>query len=228
MEKIVIFDWGGVIIHHYPADNNAKDAIIRIFKSFNPSLTDEEAYHVYTSTLKDENGIYISQQNDKDSFIKWVNRIEKAGNFKTTFPEFYKRFSEEYKKTGYYKEVVSYVHSLKERGIKIGLFSDLICTCYEALNKQVDLSKFDYVWLSYMIHFRKNSEEAFIIVERTLNVLPENILFIDDTTVNIENAKKRGWQTCQATGDELEHIKDAVEQFLNNEYDNISKNRIKG
>ena len=29
MSKIVIFDWGGVIMHKHPVDNNDKQAIIR-------------------------------------------------------------------------------------------------------------------------------------------------------------------------------------------------------
>ena len=40
MEKIVIFDWGGVIMHKHPVDNNDRQAIIRTIKSFNNSLTE--------------------------------------------------------------------------------------------------------------------------------------------------------------------------------------------
>ena len=54
-----------------------------------------------------------------------------------------------------------------------------------------------------------------------MQALPENIMFIDDTTLNIENAKSRGWNTCQAQGFELDKIKASVNQFLNieNEHD---------
>ena len=64
MEKIVIFDWGGVIMHKHPVDNNDRQAIIRTIKSFNNSLTDDEAWDIYIKTLVDENGIFISRQND--------------------------------------------------------------------------------------------------------------------------------------------------------------------
>ena len=214
MGKVVIFDWGGVILHNYLVDNNDNQAIIRTIKSFNPNLTDEESWNIYRKTLPDEFGVYISEQDDLVSKTKWVKWLSQAGNFNTSVEEFAKRFSEEYLKTGYYKELVDYIHSLK-RFCKIGLFSDLIFCCYEALDKQVDLSQFNYVWLSYLIHQKKTSEEAFIIAENDMQVPPEEILFIDDTTTNIKNAQKRGWNTCQALGYEFYKIKDTIEKFLN-------------
>ncbi len=213
MGKVVIFDWGGVIMHKHPVDNNDKQAIIRTIKSFNPRLTDDEAWNVYTKTLVDENGIYISRQNDGLSIAKWIKRINKASGFNASVEDFSKRFIYEQLKVGYYKEIVDYIHSLRGN-CKIGLFSDLIFCCEPVLDKQVDLSQFDYVWLSYKTHLRKNTEEAFELVETDLQVSPKDILFIDDTTINIENAKKRGWNTCQAFGYELDKIKSYVESFL--------------
>ena len=213
MGKVVIFDWGGVILHSYLDKNNDKEAVIRTIKSFNSNLTDEEAWNAYRKTLADENGIYISEQDDQISKIKWVERLSKAGNFIVTEEEFSRSFIEEYLKTDNYKELVKYIHSLKDY-CKIGLFSDLIYCCLPALDKQVDLCQFDYVWLSYIIHLKKSSEEAFKLAEKDMQVLPQDILFIDDTSTNIENAKKRGWNTCQAIGLEFDKIKDHIENFL--------------
>lgn len=213
MRKVVIFDWGGVIMHKHPVDNNDKQAIIRTIKSFNSNLTDEEAWDVYAKTLIDENGIYISRQDDELSKQKWIDRINKAGNFNVSLEEFAERFIEEHLKVGYYKELVDFIHSLKDK-CQIGLFSDLIFCCAPVLDKQVDLSQFDYIWLSFITHLRKNTEDAFKLVEMDLKVYPEDILFIDDTSINIENANKRGWNTCQAFGYELDKIRDSVEEFL--------------
>lgn len=214
MEKIVVFDWGGVIMHKHPIDNNDRQAIIRAVRSFNPSLTEEEAWDIYFDTLPDENGVYISKQDDEQSKEKWIARLNARGNLNTTVEEFSKRFAEEYLKVDYYKDLVEYIYSLKGK-CKLAIFSDLIYCCYPALSKQVDLSEFDYVWLSYQIHEKKGNERAFQIVEEGMQALPENIMFIDDTTLNIENAKSRGWNTCQAQGFELDKIKASVNQFLN-------------
>ena len=109
MKKVVIFDWGGVIMHKHPVENNDRQAIIRTIKSFNPSLTDDEAWDVYSKTLLDENGIYISRQDDELSKRKWVERINQTGNFDTTVEEFAKKFAEEHIKVGYYKELVDFI-----------------------------------------------------------------------------------------------------------------------
>lgn len=216
MSKVVIFDWGGVIMHKTPVDNNDKQAIIRTIMSFNPNLSEDEAWDVYIKTLTDENGIYISRQNDEESIQKWIDRLNQVGHLNTTVEEFSKRFIEEHLKVDYYKDLVEYIHSLKEK-CKIAIFSDLIYCCYPVLDSQVDLSQFDFVWLSYITHVRKNEEKAFEIVEQDLQTYPSDIMFIDDTSVNIENAKKRGWNTCQAFGYELDKIKSSVEQFLSDE-----------
>lgn len=214
MEKIVVFDWGGVIMHKHPIENNDKEAIVRTVRSFNPSLTEQEAWDVYFDTLPDENGVYISKQEDEQSKQKWIDRLNSKGNLNTTVEEFSKRLTEEYLKVDYYKDLVEYIYSLKDK-CKIAIFSDLIYCCYPALASQVDLSVFDYVWLSYKTHVRKSEDKAFQIVEEGINITPDNILFIDDTLKNIENAKNRGWNTCQAQGYELDKIKEAVNQFLN-------------
>lgn len=213
MEKVVIFDWGGVIMHKSPVDNNDKQAIIRTIQSFNTTLSDDETWNVYVKTLADENGIYISRQNDEQSKEKWIDRLNSVGNLNTTVEDFSKKFIEEHLTVGYYKDLVDYIHSLKDK-CKICIFSDLIYCCAPILDSHVDLKQFDYVWLSFITHYRKNEETAFKIVEQDLQTSPDNILFIDDTLVNIENAKKRGWNTCQAYGYELDKIKESVEQFL--------------
>ena len=215
LTKVIIFDWGGVIMHRDPVENNDKQAIIRVIKSFNPTLSDDEAWDVYLNSLIDENGIYISQQCDEVSKAKWVERLNNLGNFNASLQEFSEKFSAGYLSVGYYSDLIDYMYSLKDK-CQIGLFSDLIYGCTPALNKQLDLSKFDNVWLSYQTGLRKNTEDAFILIENDLLVSPENILFIDDSTVNIMNAKKRGWQTCQAFGYEIDKIKASVTDFLNN------------
>ena len=225
MDKIVIFDWGGVIMHKHPVDNNDKQAIIRTIKSFNQDLSDDEAWSVYINTLIDENGIYISRQNDEQSIMKWIDRLNSVGHFNTSVEDFSRKFIEEHLKVDYYKDLVEYIHSLKGK-CKIAIFSDLIYCCYPVLDNQVDLSRFDYVWLSYLTHVRKNEETAFQIVERDLQVSSSNIMFIDDTSVNIENAKKRGWNTCQAFGYELDKIKTSIEQFLSNELEQGNEGKI--
>ena len=125
MEKIVIFDWGGVIMHKHPVDNNDKQAIIRTIKSFNNSLSDDEAWDIYVKTLVDENGIFISRQNDDKSKIKWIDRLNYVGNLNTTEEELVKKFIQEHLKVGYYKDLVGEDYKTVEAHFKAAGFTNI-------------------------------------------------------------------------------------------------------
>lgn len=51
--------------------------------------------------------------------------------------------------------------------------------------------------------FAKPDSKAFEYIEDTVKINPENILFIDDTQINIDEANKRKWKTCRADGFEF-------------------------
>ena len=87
----------------------------------------------------------------------------------------------------------------------------------QRLDKQVDLKQFDYVWLSCELNTRKPKDKIYEIVENDCKIEPNNILFIDDSKENIEMAKNRGWNTCLATGHELNRIKEKINELLNKE-----------
>ena len=212
MEKIIIFDWGGIILKEYPNHYCDRDAIIDTIKKFNNKLTNEESYQLYLDTLKDEQGRIISIFNDKENKYKWFKRINTQGNLNTTYNLFIEEFINNYKKIDKYEEVVDYIYSLKGK-VKLYLFSDLIFTCYDALKKQIDLSVFDNVFLSFEEGYIKTHIEAFINVNNKLK--NKEILFIDNNQRNIENAKKIGWHTLKATGDDLILIKETINKFLN-------------
>ena len=214
MNKIVIFDWGGVILKEYPEHYCDRDAINATMKKFNSDLTDDEAYQLYLDTLKDENGNIISIFNDYDNKYKWYERAKKNGNLSASYEGFISEFINNYVKIDKYEKVVDYIYSLKDR-VPLALFSDLIFVCFKSLENHINLDVFDNVFLSYEEGFVKSNIEAFENVESKLNLDGRNILFIDNNENNISNAKKRGWNTCLAYGYEIEKIKKCVEEFLN-------------
>lgn len=214
MNKIVIFDWGGVILKEYPEHYCDRDAIKETIRKFNNSLTEDEAYQIYLDTLRDENNQIISIFNDYEHKYKWYQRINEKGNLNVSYEDFVKAFSHNYTKIDKYKEVVDYIYSLKGKA-NLALFSDLIFVCFDALNNHIDLSVFDKVFLSYEEGYVKSGIDAFMNVEKVLNINGENILFIDNNENNINNAKKCGWNTCLAYGYELDKIKESVDIFLN-------------
>ena len=213
-EKLVVFDWGGVILCEPPDENNSKQAIVRIVKTYAPNISDEVAYQVYLETLHDEHGTNISTQNDLESKHKWVSRISRKLNRTIEYDDFVRTFSKEYQKISYKKEVVKYIASL-EKTCKLGLMSNLVFACEDALKTQVKNIAFDYLWLSFKMGYRKPEKVIFEMIKQEVNMPAKWILLIDDKAKNIEQANKCGWHTCMATGNELAKIKDAVNHFLN-------------
>ena len=215
VNKLVLFDWEGVILRKYPQPHSSKEAIINTIKFFNNSLTEDDAYTAYRATLKDEKGVYVSQYNDDINITKWFERLKEKSNLTVEKADFYNKFEEEFLKTEPYKDVVELIHSLKEK-CNVGVFSDLILYCGKALDKQVDFNTLDYVFLSYRTGLLKTDIKAFENVEKITKIEPENILFIDDNDFNLENARNRGWNTCLAEGFEIEKIKKEINKFLYN------------
>lgn len=211
MRKVVIFDWGGVVESH---ENNLQElnkAIVRTIRKFNRYLSDNEILERWT--IKNSKGILIGATNREQDIKDWVDTIEKNMNIHVTFEEFRKAYEEETSSIKYYKNVVEYVHSLKDR-CEIAILSNLTPFDKKRINKQYDLSQFNYVYLSFEIGMRKPDEKVYKYVLNDLKIAPNQILFIDDDIENISTAKNCGWNTCQAFGYEIYKIKQSVENFL--------------
>lgn len=213
MDKIVISDWGGVVENHENGREDINKAKIRIIKRFNNDISDAEILARWT--VNTSTGISISTTNSEKDIKDWVNQIQKNMNIDIPIDTFKQAYEEEYLKIRYYKDVVEYIHSLKDK-CKIAILSNLIPFDKKRIDYQYDLSKFDFVYLSFEVGLRKPDKRIYDYVSNELGVDKDNILFIDDDENNIEMAKKCGWNTCKAFGYELEKIKSSVDDFLNN------------
>lgn len=211
--KIVIFDWGGVVESHREGEYNCDTAKVDVMKRFDIIMDEKELISKYSSCRKDEFGREIGTVNNIEDIKKWFLRVKQEFKLTCEFEEFCKVYEEEYSKVDYYQEVATFAHSLREK-CNIGILSNLIWLDKRRIDHQMNLEKFDYVWLSFEIESRKPDEETYEIVEKDCNILPENILFIDDTMENLLVAQKRGWNICRANGYEFEKIRNVVNVFL--------------
>ena len=211
MEKIVIFDWGGIVESHENNLQDLKNAKIRLIRKFNSPLSDKEILKGWTD--KTQNGFRVDTINDEQEIRNWVNLVQKNTDINAPFEDFKKAYEEEFSRVKYYKEVAAYAHSLKNR-CKIAILSNLMLFDKKRINDQYNLNKFDHVYLSFEIGMRKPDEAIYKYVLNDLNTSPKNILFIDDDVDNISTAQKCDWNVCQAYGYELDKIKQSVEDFL--------------
>lgn len=206
--KIVIFDWGGIIESHRKGEYNIDVAVENLIKHFNSKENKNIVERYYNRSI--DFGINDIRDIKED---KWFEQIKEEFNLECNPQEFYDYYIKEFDNIEYYKDVVEYAHSLKEK-CQIGILSNLGYLDKQRLDKQVNLKQFDYVWLSFELKCRKPNEKIYKIVEEDCKIKPENILFIDDSKENIDTAKKLGWNICNAYGYELDNIKEKVDEFL--------------
>ena len=206
LDKLVIFDWGGVIESHSEGEYNLYKAIESILKRFNTDLESENNLGKrYVKFLVNK-----KEDETRDSFT----RVKEEFNLNCTREEFESAYEGEFNKIEYYKDVVEFIHSIKKY-CKIGILSNLGKRDKNRLDKQVDLKQFDYVWLSFELKVNKPKEEIYKIVEEECKLESDKILFIDDAEENLIIPKQMGWNVLQASGHELEIIKKNVFKFLN-------------
>ena len=211
MSKVIIFDWGGVVESHENNLQDLKEAKIRMIKKLNSNLSDEEILAGWTD--KTSTGILMGATNDPENIKDWVNLVQYNMGISISYDEFKRLYEEELSSLKYYKEVVDYAHSLKNR-CKIAVLSNLMPFDKKRIDNQYDLDEFDYVYLSFEIGLKKPDKQIYEYVLNDLKIDANDILFIDDDTDNISMAKECGWNTCQAFGYELDKIKKSVEEFL--------------
>lgn len=204
--KLILFDWGNIVESHITG-YNCYDAFNDLFKECGYN-GDEEVFNLLG---KYKLGV-IKSSND---FEKVYAEIAKDFGFTKPYFEFVEAYKKIFSKIDYYKDVAQYEVSLKDK-CYIGILSNLTVFDKERLDKQVNLSLYDYVFLSFEMGLKKPDIEIFEYVQKQLPFEPNNILFIDDRQDNVEMASKIGWDTFQATGLELDKIKQKCEEFLNN------------
>lgn len=111
MDKVVIFDWGGVVESHENNLQELKEAKIRLIKRFNNDLSDEEILDKWTERTPES----IQTINKEEDIKEWVNSVQENMNISVPFEKFKRAYEEELNSVKYYKDVVEYAHSLKDR-----------------------------------------------------------------------------------------------------------------
>lgn len=202
--KLILFDWGNIVESH-ETGYSCHSAWNELFKRCGYNSNENVFYLL---------GKYrLSCIQNKTEFEKVYELIKKDFNFHTTYEEFVNIYKEVFKDIDHYQEVADYEVSLRDK-CSIGILSDLTIFDKERLARQIDLEKYNYVFLSCDMGLKKPERNIFDKVQSMVPFKPKDILFIDDRLNNIETAKSLGWNTLQVTGLELDKIKEKCEDFL--------------
>ena len=109
--KIVIFDWGGVIENNNQSYYNISKAIIDIMRKYKCKLTDQEILEVCTNGKKLFNTFI---DDDEQTTIDWFNEIKDKLNIDCNYDEYKNAYYEYGKKIPYHKDVIKFAHSLRD------------------------------------------------------------------------------------------------------------------
>lgn len=198
--KLVLFDWGGIVEKHA-----GKKGMYQQLDGFLSELgllgkTDLGEYSLSSRTsIKDIEFVF------KDLCSRF--------NLTITFEEFLNTYYKYYDKVEYFKDVSEFEKSLKDSCF-IGILSNLSVLDKSRIDKQLNLSEYDYVFLSFEIGEVKPNKK---IYEYVLNNVPFkgcDILFLDDAEPNINAALSLGINACLVKGEDLDNIKLCVNKFL--------------
>lgn len=206
-DKIILFDWGNIV-----DDNLTNDFDISALTNILKSLGSNNYDNIY-QRLDKYHGTSPNALSSIEDLKEYYLFLKDEFNLKGTYFDFIKSYITFFSTAPYFKEVAEFEYSLKDKCM-VGILSNLNILDYERISKQLDLDKYDYVFLSYEIGLVKPHEDIYSFVQRKVNLKPENILFFDDLSANVLTPKKMGWQTYQVTGLELDKIKDICEKFL--------------
>ena len=97
------------------------------------------------------------------------------------------------------KSIFTIIKQLQKKNIKIGILSNTTLVTHTIVEELIDMSYFNYQFLSYRIGWEKPDEKIFKYVTEQLPYSKEEILFIDDKISNVNAAKEFGIKTIHFT-----------------------------
>lgn len=103
-------------------------------------------------------------------------------------------------------ERLEYVRQLKQQGYHLYLLSNNNDACWRDILEHYDMSVFEDVFLSHILHVIKPQPELFEYVQHKLQLVPDETIFVDDLEANRLAAEQAvGWKTV-ASLEELKTI----------------------
>jgi len=184
--KCVLFDLGGVLVRIHPE---------RFFKKikFDPHGLKEKMSRFEVDSS-------MGLKAPEEVLASWMQ----AYKINLPLAECVSVFKEEYigKKI---RQVFKLITQLQRSGLMIGLLSNTNALHFEyAFSRIKEFGSFQKLYLSFKLHLMKPDPKIFQHVTRDLGFDPDEILFIDDTTANIEAALTAGWQAIKVTTNDPE------------------------
>ena len=178
--ELVLFDFGGVL-----AEEGFRNGLIAIAlrNGLNPEKFWRQAHALIF------NGGYVIGRMDEATF--WQTLREQTG-IKGSDADLRAEILSQFELRPW---MIAVVKKIRQTCVRCAILSDQT-NWLDELNEKYDFFQwFDRVYNSFHLGKSKQDATIFYDIAEELQVLPEHILFIDDSRENIERARHKGLQT---------------------------------
>ncbi len=199
--KLIIFDLGGVLT--FPKDDN--DPHKRIAKKYNISPKDYDTF--FYKYFEDYHfNRTLSQYNFWKKTLSQINKNITEVEIQEAIEDFDKNFTKEYN-----EKMIQLVKKLSNK-YKLVLLSNSSREMDKAIFSSEVIKYFDRICLSHFNSKKKPCKKAFFPILEDFDVMPKEVIFVDDKEKNIIGAKNLGINTIhfknyETTTEELKNLK---------------------
>jgi putative hydrolase of the HAD superfamily len=197
MIKAVLFDFGGVL-----TEEGFREGLKAIGRKNN--LNPEEFFDV-ASDLIYTTGYVLGTTNESAYWDSIRRETGINGRDDDLRDEILKRFVLR-------PEVLQYVDEIKVAGLTTAILSDQTNWLDELNQKSPFFHHFEYVFNSFKLHKGKRDPSIFIDVCSAIDLMPEEVLFIDDNIDNITRAQSEGLKVIHFT--DIENFAKNIKQHI--------------
>ena len=184
--QIILFDVGGVFFKW--KDRWLFSNIANRFGLSEPNLANECKKELHSLRLGN-----ISEQEMWQKIGMQINSKELSNVNDSLIHDFFKS------KININDSIFTVIKQLQKKNILMGIFSNTALVMHSAVEKLIDMSYFDYRFLSYEIGMEKPDKEIFEYVTEKIPCSKEKVLFIDDRLSNVDAAKNFGMKAIHFT-----------------------------
>lgn len=207
MDKLIVFDWGGVIERHHGNGRTADESWIAVMRRLGAS---DDDYTILQNIYRTGYMFDILTVTDQRIFEEFAIKLCICCDI--PFPglqSFLTAYYAEFDKTDYYQDMIDLIQGLRGR-CRLGLLSNTLLPDKVRIESRIPLSIFNYTWLSSDTGASKHS--MIRSIESVSGISPQDILLIDNNPVYIGEGLMRSWNVHLFQ--EYDAALAAVEKFL--------------
>lgn len=211
MNKLILFDWGNVLLDSDSNAYNIFDARKDIALELNPQNIQK------FMAMFDKVDFWTMHGNYLNALIQ--KHLIGSGCH-CTVEDFKECYLKHYSKVPWFGDMVSLINALaSDSRFHIGVLSTLCEMDLELLKNNFSVDKLDYRFFSFNLGVQKPDARIYDMIEVITGYSKDDILFIDDRKDNIKEAKSKGWNTVLATGSDFEVVRRECYSFMGFDWD---------